>query len=136
MPPGPFLGWVNDALVEGFGASPVAMGADDRDLPVAVVAALRGDVRQPALVAWAMGWEPALEASGSGWMERLLATLMLDTYDVVRFNAMRALRLQPGYESMDTDFRSTDEGQLERVRRDPRALAGPGQRCADPRRSA
>jgi hypothetical protein len=109
------LGWVNNALVEGFGASPVAMGADDRDLPVAVVAALRGDAGQRALVAWAMGWEPALQASGSGWMERLLATLMLDTYDVVRFNAMRALRLQPGYESMDPDFLA-DEGELERVR--------------------
>ncbi len=109
------LGWVNNALVEGFGASPVAMGADDRDLPVAVVAALRGDAGQRALVAWAMGWEPALQASGSGWMERLLATLMIDTYDVVRFNAMRALRLQPGYESMDPDFLA-DEGELERVR--------------------
>ena len=109
------LGWVNEALVEGFGAAPVAMGADDRDLPVGVVAALRGDAGQRGLVAWAMGWEPALEASVSGWMERLLATLMLDTYDAVRFNAMRALRLQPGYESMDVDFLA-DEADRERVR--------------------
>lgn len=109
------LGWVNDALVEGYGAAPVAMEADDQDLPVAVVAALRGDAGQRGIVAWAMGWEPALEASGSGWMERLLATLMLDTYDAVRFNAMRALRLQPGYESMDVDFLA-DEADRERIR--------------------
>ena len=48
-------------------------------------------------------------------MERLLGTLMLDTYDAVRFNAMRALRLQPGYESMDADFLA-DESERERVR--------------------
>ena len=42
---------------------------------------LRGDAGQRALVAWSMGWPPAQQASGTGWMAPSLSVLMNDPYE-------------------------------------------------------
>ncbi|QDV05242.1 Doubled CXXCH motif (Paired_CXXCH_1) [Planctomycetes bacterium Poly30] len=103
------LGWVEDRLVEWYGAAPVALDSDARDLAAGVRLGLSGDAGQRALIAWAMTWEPALAASEHDWMPGILAEFLADPYDATRFNAMRALRLQPGYEAIKTDFLTTAE---------------------------
>ena len=45
-----------------------------------------------------------MDVSGAGWRERILATLLLDPYDAVRFNAARSLARQAGFENLDYDF--------------------------------
>ncbi|MBM3782505.1 MAG: hypothetical protein FJW29_12690 [Acidobacteria bacterium] len=42
-----------------------------------------------------MGWVPAQEASGTAWMVPVLAQLLDDPYDAVRFVAQRSLRQLP-----------------------------------------
>ena len=59
---------------------------------------LRGDAGQRALIAWSMGWTPAREASGAGWMAPFLSTLLIDPYAAIRYIAGRSLRRLPEYE--------------------------------------
>ena len=55
-------------------------------------------------MAWSMGWEPALEASGSDWMAPILAMLLADPYASVRFLAARSLRKREGFADFAYDF--------------------------------
>ena len=48
-----------------------------------------------AVTAAAMGWAPAQEASGQAWMVPVLAQLLDDPYDAVRFVAQRSLKQMP-----------------------------------------
>ena len=65
---------------------------------------LAGDAGQRALIAWSMGWEPALEASGRGWLPPYLGHLLKDPYDAVRYIAARSLRRQADYAGLEYDF--------------------------------
>ena len=56
------------------------------------------------MVAQAMGWRPAQEASGTEWMAPFLAPLLDDPYDAVRFVASRSLRALPGFGALEYDF--------------------------------
>ena len=58
---------------------------------------LTGDAVQRIVVAWHMGWEPALKASGKNWQSPLLAQLLQDPYSAVRFVAHKSLEKLPGY---------------------------------------
>ncbi len=88
-------------------------------LPRSVVLALAGDAGQRALVAWSMGWEPAMEVSASegGWMAQLLARLLVDPYPAVRYVAYRSLRRQPGFVDFEYDYMAPREGRLAAARR-------------------
>jgi hypothetical protein len=83
---------------------PAHANAADQDLSAAVVWALKGDAGQRAIVAQAMGWKPAQEISGTAWMTPILAQLLDDPYDAVRFIAARSLRSTPGFQSFPYDF--------------------------------
>jgi hypothetical protein len=52
---------------------------------------IAGDAGQRALLAWHLGWTPAIEASGATWQVPLLATLLDDPYAAVRIVAARSL---------------------------------------------
>ena len=82
-----------------------------------VLWALRGDAGQRALVAWHMGWKPAMEASGGDWMPPFLATLLDDPYDAVRFIAHRSLRRSPHFQDFEYDFVGTPESRQTAVQR-------------------
>lgn len=68
---------------------------------------LRGDAGQRAIVAEAMGWEPAKTASGTSWMGLHLAQTLLDPYAAVRCIAARSLSRLPEFKDWQYDFVGT-----------------------------
>jgi len=98
------LGWTSDVLTKWYGQAPADLSDDDRTFAASLVWMLRGDAGQRALVAWAMGWQPAQQASGSDWIPVFLSTLFDDPYDAVRFIAYRSMRSLPGMSTFRGDF--------------------------------
>jgi predicted CXXCH cytochrome family protein len=79
------------------------VGHDD-DIPASVRWVLSGDAAQRLIVAWHMGWEPALKVSGDRWQSPLLSELLIDPYSVVRHVAHRSLRSHPDFKDFEYDF--------------------------------
>lgn len=112
------LAWTNNYLSDWYGAERHALTADQTAVPASVIWALSGDAGQRALLAWAMAWPPAQEASGTDWQGRILAVLLNDPYDVVRLVAGRSLKSLPGFREFDIGFpvpESQRAAQVERV---------------------
>ena len=65
---------------------------------------MQGDAAQRALAVWAMSWEPALEASGDDWQAPLVAELLDDPYDAVRFITHRTLKRFSPFENYEYNF--------------------------------
>jgi hypothetical protein len=86
------LEWTAKQLRErhGVAEADLPLTEDQRTVAASILWALQGDAGQRALVAWAFGWPPAREASGTDWMVPPLAQLMLDPYPAVRFMAHRS----------------------------------------------
>jgi hypothetical protein len=101
------LGWTAGHLESWFGQASPVLPEVERSIPAAVVWSLRGDAGQRVLMAWTLGWQPALEASGRHWTVPLLAQLMLDPYDAVRIVAARSLRTWPDYADLPYDPMAT-----------------------------
>ena len=59
-----------------------------------------------------MGWQSALEASGTGWQSPLLAELLNDPYSAVRYMAHKALAKQPGFKVFEYDFVADEPARL------------------------
>jgi len=98
------LAWSSKHLKDWWGVPRPKLDDDQRDFAAGVLWALEGDAAQRALAAWHMGWEPAREASGTDWMVPLLAQLLEDPYEAVRFTAGRSLRGLPGFADFEHDF--------------------------------
>jgi hypothetical protein len=100
------LGWTAEKLRERYGSAAPDMPADARELPLSLWMGLTGDAGQRALIAAALGWAPAQEASDQRDMPALLGVLMDDPYDAVRYIAGRSLRSLPGVDaaSLNYDF--------------------------------
>jgi hypothetical protein len=84
------LRWTAQWLQRWYGIEPPDV------LPVDETAAsvewlLAGDAGQRALLAWHLGWAPAVEASGDAWQVPLLALLLDDPYAAVRIVAARSI---------------------------------------------
>jgi hypothetical protein len=77
---------------------------DEQQISAAILWALTGDAGQRAIVAQAMGWKPAQDASGTAWMPPVLAQLLDDPYDAVRFIGSRSLKTLPAFASLRYDF--------------------------------
>ena len=92
-------------------AKPTVPG-EHRTTAASVLWLLKGDAGQRALAAWHMGWQPALEASGSGWQSPLLAELLNDPYSAVRYMAHKALARQPGFGEFEYDFVADEPARL------------------------
>ncbi len=112
------LSWTADALTRwrpalaGLPASTRQLTSDEQRVSAAVLWTLTGDAGQRAIVAQAMGWKPAQDASGTVWMPPFLAQLLDDPYDAVRFIASRSLKSLPAFASLEYDFVAPPRSRL------------------------
>ena len=92
------LAWTARALDEWYRTPRPALGQDEETVAAAVLWLLKGDAGQRAIVAQAMGWRAAQEASGAGWLAPYLALTQKDQYDAVRLIASRSLATLPRFD--------------------------------------
>jgi hypothetical protein len=97
------LAWTAEKLASWYGHEVPALGETQKSTAASVVWALEGDAGQRALIASAYAWEPARAVSGTGWMPYVLSTLLMDTYDAVRWIAGRAVRMDPRWRDFRLD---------------------------------
>jgi hypothetical protein len=105
------LAWTAEKLTDWYGHDPVKMSDDEKKIASSVLMAVSGNGPQRAIMAWAMGWKPAQEASGRQWLPPYLSGLMSDSYAVTRQVAYRSLRTLPDYADFKFDFVSTKSTQ-------------------------
>jgi hypothetical protein len=98
------LAWTSEYLERWYGTPKPPLGEDDRQVAASLLWLLRGDAGQRALAAWSMGWAPAQQASGTGWIAPPISMLLNDPYDAVRQIAHRSLRTLPGFDAFEYDF--------------------------------
>lgn len=91
------LGWTADYLNRWYATPKPPLGDDQRSVAGSVLALLEGDAGQRAIVAQSMGWAPAQQASGNGWLAPYLALLSKDAYDAVRYIAARSAATLPEF---------------------------------------
>ena len=110
------LKWTADRLTEWYNRPAVQFNDDDSTAAASLRWLLEGDAAQRVIVAWAMGWKPALEASGDDWEAPFLARTLQDPYSAVRFVAWQSLKKLPGYAGFEFDF-IADEATREESQR-------------------
>jgi hypothetical protein len=98
------LAWTSEQLEKWYGMPKTAFAGDEAAIAASVLWLLRGDAAQRVIMAQTFGWQPAQQASGTGWMPFYLAQLMDDPYEAVRFIAFRSLRGLPGFDRLAYDF--------------------------------
>ena len=98
------LTWTAQNLNAWYRQPVPAIEADFATTPASAVWLLRGDAGQRALIAWHMGWEPAMQTSGTNWLVPYLAETLDDPYSVVRHIGQRSLKRVPGYERLAYDY--------------------------------
>jgi hypothetical protein len=98
------LRWTAQHLERRHGLPAPDLSDDQQDIAAGVLWVLKGDAGVRALLAWHMGWAPAMEAAGSNWMPPYLGVLLGDTYDAVRYVAHLSLGKHAGYETYAYDF--------------------------------
>jgi hypothetical protein len=91
------LAWTADVLDRWYGVAAPALGDDERTVAASVLWLLKGDAGQRAIVAQAMGWDAARQASGTAWLTPYLALTQRDAYDAVRLIASRSLKRLPPF---------------------------------------
>jgi hypothetical protein len=111
------LRWGAQVLSDWYGHDVPPLTEDQASLPASVVALLSGDAAQRALAAWAMGWRPAIEASGDMPRAALLGALLDDPYDAVRYVAARSIARQPDAGELEYDFLAPPAERVEAARR-------------------
>ncbi|MGB1782780.1 MAG: cytochrome c3 family protein [Limisphaerales bacterium] len=98
------LAWTAEHLHQRYGQPMPSLNEEEKHVSATVAQLLKGEAGQRALAAWHMGWAPAMKASAKGWQPRLLAELLDDPYHAVRHVAYKALKAQPGFESLVYDY--------------------------------
>ena len=98
------LSWASVQLNAQYGQPMPMIHPELDEAAFNVVLLLQGDAAQRALAAWAMGWDAAMEASGRDWQPPILAELLDDPYDAVRFIAHRSLRQFSPFENLEYNF--------------------------------
>ena len=111
------LGWAAQRLREWYGQPKPELTEDQQSTSAAVLWILAGDAGQRALLAWHMGWEPAVQASGADWIGLYLGHLLADPYSAVRYIAHRSLRQRQGFQNFDYDFIANTEELADASRR-------------------
>ena len=91
------LAWTAEYLRQWYGTPKPALSEDEQSVAAAVLTLLKGDAGQRAIVAQSMGWAPAQQASGAGWMAPYLALMQEDSYDAVRHIATRSRGTLPPF---------------------------------------
>lgn len=98
------LAWTVHHLTQWYGQPAPELSPDETNVADAVRLALAGDAGQRALVAWHLGWEPAVRVSGQAWIPAILGHLLDDPYAAVRAVAERSLRGVSNLVPADYDF--------------------------------
>ncbi len=111
------LGWTQEHLAKWFDQPKSELNDEQQSLSAAVVGLLRGDANQRALVAWALGWKPAREASGEWWIPPYIAEALKDRYPALRGVAGRSLRRLAGFADVEFDFEAPEFERLQVVER-------------------
>ena len=98
------LEWTTQNLSAWYKTPVEKLSLEEKSTAASVLWALKGDAGQRALVAWHMGWQPALKASQKTWQAPYLAMLLADPYPAVRCIAGRSLHRLPGFETFAYDY--------------------------------
>ena len=98
------LDWTATYLNRWYGAKTDTLTDDQRTIAASLLWSIKGDAGQRALMAWAMGWPTAQEASGRDWIAPQLSALLDDPYDAVRLIAYRSMRTLPGFGEFRGNF--------------------------------
>lgn len=102
------LQWTATHLQDWYGTESPDLTIDEQNIAASVLWATEADAGTRALVAWHMGWSPAIEAAGKDWIPPYLGLLMSDSYDAVRYIAWHALKEQAAFADfpgeLDFDF--------------------------------
>ncbi len=98
------LQWTSQYLADWYGHDQPVLPEDHKRIAASLKWMLEGNAAQRILVASAMSWESAQEASGNDWMAPLLAQLLDDPYDAIRIVAHRSLMKLPGFARFEYDF--------------------------------
>jgi hypothetical protein len=98
------LAWTADHLASWYKQPKPKLSTDEERIAATALWALSGDAGQRAVTAWTLGWAEGHQASGNHWQAPLLAQLLDDPYDGVRFVAQRSLKRLPGFAEFDYDF--------------------------------
>ena len=128
------LAWGAEHLENWYGIAPPELSEVERAVPASLLWMLAGDAAQRGLITWSMGWDAARETSGTHWMTPFLAQLLIDPYDAVRFEAIRSLRRQPGFEDFEYDFVGPPDERQAAAKRAAalgRTLSAPAGQVAD-----
>ena len=103
------LKWTTEHLSDWYGQPKPQLDEEDQRVSATVKLLLTGDAGQRALAVFALGWEPALAASGNDWEAPLLAATLEDPYPAVRMISHRSLTRLPGFADFPFDYDSTPE---------------------------
>ena len=106
------LAWTSRYLEEWYDRKPLELNLDEQSIAASVLWLLRGDAGQRALMAWNLGWEPALKVSGTQWTHIYLTQLLLDRYEAVRAIAYRSLRRHPNFQQFEFDFLASKDKRV------------------------
>ena len=102
------LAWTAEKLHDWYNQPIPQLSDDDKTIAATVQWILKGDAGQRALIAWGMGWTPAQEVSGPGWLYPYLIYAMNDPYAAVRFDAWKSLQTLPGFADFSFAFTADD----------------------------
>jgi hypothetical protein len=106
------LAWTANQLAHWSRQPLPDLSKDQTEVGDAVRLALAGDAGQRVLIAWHLGWEPALQASGSMWIPPVLGQLLDDPYAAVRCVAERSLkRLAPSLIPSGYDYTGSPDSR-------------------------
>jgi hypothetical protein len=97
------LAWTARALERDYGIPAPQLGPAQQSVAGAALWALSGEAGQRALIAWHLGFAPAIAASGPAWVPLYLAELLRDPYPAVRSAALRSLSRFEGYADLALD---------------------------------
>lgn len=118
--------WTAERLSEWYGTEPPPLPEAEASIPAAALWLLRGDAGVRAITAWHAGRPESQQASGSEWLAPILAPLLDDPYDAVRWIAAKSLRTLPGYAEFQYDFLDAPDVRSAAAQRVFDGWSGPG----------
>jgi hypothetical protein len=111
------------------------LSGDESGVAASLLWLLTGDAGLRAIVAQAMAWAPARQASGTEWLAPYLTQLLDDPYDAVRIGAARSLKSLPGFEGFEVSVADPPAArrqvQLRAMARWDHVRSHPGRASAD-----
>ena len=111
------LAWTQQHLVDWYGHEPAPLSWEQANISTTLLMLLSGDAGQRAPAAWALGEADMHEAGGRTWIAPLLAPLLNDPYEAVRYITGRTLRRLPGFADFEYDFLTDEDARRDAVRR-------------------